>query len=85
MGLTDASKDKRDKEPGTKLEHFDDVQGCEQAEDDDEDDGCCERGDVAVCDPSIRIVQGWMGDRSGDHDEMRVGKRVQEGAVLLQN
>jgi len=56
LGLTDASKDKRDEEPGTKLEHFDDVQGCEQAEDDDEDDGSCERGDVAVCDPSIGIV-----------------------------
>jgi len=39
--LTDSTKDKRDEEPGTKLEHFDNVQGCEQAEDDNEDDGSC--------------------------------------------
>jgi len=69
VGLTDASKDKRNEEPGTKLEHLDDVQGCEQAEDDDEDDGSCERGNVTVCDPSIGVVQCRMSDGSGDHDD----------------
>jgi len=41
VGLTDASKDKGNEEPGTKSKHLDNVQGCEEAEDDNEDDGSC--------------------------------------------
>ena len=73
--LTDASNDERNEEPGTQLHHLDNVEGCEQAEDDDEDDSGCERGDVTVRDPSIGVVQCWMSDWSGDHDD-RVCKMV---------
>jgi len=47
-GLTNATNDEGDHEPGARADHLEDMQAGDKAEEDDEQDGCAHGGEVVV-------------------------------------